>query len=57
VPPNGQILFSNPRITDRYSKVSDQISLAIKRVTELESEKKKLEQAQKEGWKEFVSGK
>ena len=55
-PPNGQIVFSNPRITDRYSKVSDEISLALKRVTDLESEKKKLEQAQKEGWKKFVSG-
>ena len=53
---NGHFLFSSQSIADRYDIASKQINDAIKRVAELEEERKKLAQFQQEEWERFASG-
>jgi hypothetical protein len=53
---NGHFMFSTQSIADRYDIASKQINDAIKRVAELEEERKKLAQFQQEEWERFASG-
>jgi hypothetical protein len=53
---NGHFMFSSQPIADRYDIASKQINDAIKRVAELEEERKKLAQFQQEEWERFASG-
>ena len=43
-------------MADRYEVASRQINDAIKRLAELEEERKKLTQFQQEEWERFASG-
>ncbi len=54
---NGHFMFSSQSIADRYNDASRQINDAIKRVAELEEERKQLAQFQQEEWERFASGK
>ena len=53
---NGHFMFSSESIADRYEVVSRQINEAIKRIAELEEERKKLNQFQQEEWERFAWG-
>src|SRR5262249_10733549 len=53
---NGHFMFSSQSIADRYDVVSRQINDAIKRISELEEERKNLAQFQQEQWERFASG-
>jgi hypothetical protein len=53
---NGHFMFSSQSIADRYDDTSRQINDAIKRIAELEEERKKLAQFQQEEWERFASG-
>jgi hypothetical protein len=54
---NGQFIFPFQRTVDRYNIAARAMSVATKRVAELEQERKGLLASQQEGWKQFVSGK
>jgi hypothetical protein len=54
---NGQLVFSNSLIADRYNAAANEINTATTRLSELEKEKKQLEQWQQEQWERFTSGK
>ena len=53
---NGHFVFSSQSIADGYDVASRQINDAIKRIAELEEERKKLAQFQQEEWERFASG-
>jgi hypothetical protein len=53
---NGHFVFSSQSIADRYDVASKQINDAIKRIAELEEERKKLARFQQEEWERFASG-
>jgi hypothetical protein len=53
---NGHFMFSSQSIADRYDVASRQINDAIKRIAELEEERKKLAQFEQEEWERFASG-
>jgi hypothetical protein len=53
---NGHFLFSSQSMADRYEAASRQINDAIKRLAELEEERKKLTQVQQEEWERFAWG-
>jgi len=53
---NGHFMFSSQSMADRYEVASRQINDAIKRLAELEEERKKLTQFQQEEWERFASG-
>jgi hypothetical protein len=53
---NGHFMFSSESIADRYEVVSRQINEAIKRIAELEEERKKLNQFKQEEWERFAWG-
>jgi hypothetical protein len=54
---NGQFVFSNTLVADRYTAAANEISIAAKRVDELEKEGQQLTQFQQEGWRRLMSGK
>jgi hypothetical protein len=51
----GHFMFSSQSIADRYNDASRQINDAIKRIAELEEDRKKLAQFQQEEWERFAS--
>jgi hypothetical protein len=53
---NGHFMFSSQLIADRYDVASKQINDAMKRIAELEEERRTLAQAQQEEWERFASG-
>jgi hypothetical protein len=53
---NGHFVFLSESIADPYEVVSRQINGAIKRIAELEEERKKLNQSQQEQWERFARG-
>jgi hypothetical protein len=53
---NGHFMFSSQSIADRYDVASKQINDAMKRIAELEEERRKLAQFQQEEWERFASG-
>ena len=54
---DGQFLFSLQRTVDRYNAAARAMTVATKRVVELEEERKNLLTSQQQGWVQFVSGK
>jgi hypothetical protein len=52
---NGNFMFSSQSIADRYEAAFRQINDAIKRIAELEEERRKLAQFQQEEWERFAS--
>jgi hypothetical protein len=50
-------MFSSQSVVDLYNEASRQVNDAIKRVAEVEEERKGLAQLQQEEWERFVSGK
>lgn len=54
---DGQFLFPLQRTVDRYNVAARAMTVATKRVVELEEERKNLLKSQQEGWVPFVSGK
>jgi hypothetical protein len=53
---NDHFMFSTQSIADRYEAASRQINDAIKRIAELEEERRKLAQFQQKEWERFASG-
>jgi hypothetical protein len=53
---NGHFMFSSQSMADRYEAASRQINDAIKRLAELEEERRKLTQVQQEEWERFAWG-
>jgi hypothetical protein len=53
---NGHFMFSSQSMADRYEAASGQINDAIKRLAELEEERRKLTQVQQEEWERFAWG-
>ncbi len=54
---DGQFIFPFQRTVDRYNVAAHAMTVAAKRVTESEEERRKLVKSQQEAWKQFVSGK
>jgi hypothetical protein len=54
---NGQIIFPMQRTVDRYNVAANAMTVAAKRVAELEETRKSLLKSQQEKWSQFVSGK
>jgi hypothetical protein len=54
---NGRFMFSSQSVVDLYNEASRQVNDAIKRVAEVEEERKGLTRFQQEEWERFVSGK
>jgi hypothetical protein len=54
---DGQFIFPLQRTVDRYLVAAHALTVAAKRVAELEEERKRLMQSQQEGWEQFVDGK
>jgi hypothetical protein len=54
---NGQFIFPFQRTVDRYNVAANAMTVAAKRVAELEEERKSLLKSQQEGWVQFVNGK
>ena len=50
---NGQYLFASQAVLNRYNAAAGAASAALKRVEELEEERKQLEREQQEGWRRF----
>jgi len=53
---NGHFMFSSQSIADGYDVASKQINNAIKRISELEEERKNLAHFQQQQWERFASG-
>jgi len=53
---DGQFVFALQRTVDRYNVAARAMTVATRRVVELEEERKGLLKAQQEGWENFVSG-
>ena len=54
---NGQFIFQFQRTVDRYNVAAHAMTVAAKRVAELQEERKSLEKSQQERWQQFVNGK
>ena len=54
---NGQLIFPLQRTVDRYNVAANAMTVAAKRVAELEAEGKTSAQPQPAGWQQFVTGK
>jgi hypothetical protein len=54
---NGQFIFPFQRTVDRYNVAANAMTVASKRVAELEETRKALLKSQQQGWEPFVSGK
>ena len=54
---DGQFIFPFQRTVDRYNVAAQAMTVAAKRVAELEEERKRLLKSQQDGWEQFVSGK
>ena len=54
---DGQLVFSNSLIADRYNAAANEINTATTRLSELEKEKEQLQQWQQQQWERFTSGK
>ena len=53
----GQFIFPFQRTVDRYNVAAQAMTVATKRVAELEEERKSLLKSRQEGWVQFVNGK
>ena len=53
----GQFIFPFQRTVDNYNVAAHAMTVAAKRITELEGERKSLLKSQQEGWEPFISGK
>jgi hypothetical protein len=51
---NGQFVFPFQRTVDRYNVAAQAMSASVKRIAELEEEKKGLKTSQQERWRQFV---
>jgi hypothetical protein len=51
---NGQFVFPFQRTVDRYNVAAQAMSASVKRIVELEEEKKRLKVSQQEHWRQFV---
>ena len=54
---DGQFIFPLQRTVERYNVAAHAMTVATKRVVELQEERKNLLKSQQEGWVQFVSGK
>jgi hypothetical protein len=54
---NGQFIFPFQRTVDRYNAAAHAMTVAAKRVADLEEERKGLKRSQQERWEQFVNGK
>ncbi len=54
---NGEFIFPFQHIVDRYNAAADAMTVAAKRVADLEEERKKQLQSQQEAWLQLVNGK
>jgi len=54
---DGQFIFPFQRTVDRYNIAGHAMTVAAKRVAELEDERKRLLKSQQEGWERLVDGK
>ena len=54
---DGQFIFSFQPAVNRYNVAARAMTLAAKRVAELEEERKNLLKSQQEGWVQFINGK
>jgi hypothetical protein len=54
---NGEFIFPFQRTVDRYNAAAHAMTVATKRVAELEAERNSLQKSQQEQWKQFVDGK
>ena len=54
---NGQFIFPFQHTLDRYNVAARAMTVATKRVTDLEEERKGLLKSQQAQWQQFVSGK
>jgi hypothetical protein len=54
---NGEFIFQLQRTVDRYNVAANAMTLAAKRVADVEEERKSLQKAQQERWEQFVNGK
>jgi hypothetical protein len=54
---SGQFIFPFQRTVDSYNVAAHAMTVAAKRIAELEEERKSLLKAQLEGWEPFISGK
>jgi hypothetical protein len=53
---NGEFIFQLQRTVDRYNVAANAMTVATKRLAQLEEERKSLAKAQQERWQQFVSG-
>ena len=54
---NGQFIFPFQRTADRYNVAANAMTVAAKRVAELEEERKSQLKSQQEAWLQLVNGK
>ncbi|SHL31285.1 hypothetical protein SAMN05444159_5587 [Bradyrhizobium lablabi] len=54
---NGEFIFPLQRTVDRYNVAANAMTVAAKRIAQLEEERKNLSKAQQERWQQFVNGK
>ncbi len=54
---NGEFIFPLQRAVDRYNVAAHAMTVASKRVADLDAERKSLQQSQQQRWERFVSGK
>jgi hypothetical protein len=54
---NGEFIFPFQHIVDRYNAAADAMTVAAKRVADLEEERKRQLQSQQEAWLQLVNGK
>jgi len=51
---NGQFIFPLQRTADRYNAAAQAMTVAAKRVAELQEERRQLTQSQQQGWEQFA---
>jgi hypothetical protein len=51
---NGQFVFPLQRTADRYNAAAQAMTVAARRVAELQEERRQLMQSQQQGWEQFV---
>jgi len=54
---NGEFIFPLQRAVDRYNVAAHAMTVATKRVADLDEERKSLQKSQQQRWEQFVSGK
>jgi hypothetical protein len=54
---NGEFIFPLQRAVDRYNVAAHAMTVAAKRVADLDEERKNLQKSQQQRWEQFVSGK